>query len=195
MQVRDQIAQAKGTLAGEEPKRTQITTGVSKPHEEVKLQLLKQEPLLAALKAKALAVQEQLAVERKSLQKLNDDELQIVQLERQVELEDANYRMHVTSLEQSRVDEATAAAGQSNISVVQPATFDTKPVKPRKLLNLALGFVLGCFGGLGLAFLAESLDETIKSPEELESRLDLPTLAALPRLPPRQMQLNGGTKA
>jgi Mrp family chromosome partitioning ATPase len=72
------------------------------------------------------------------------------------------------------------AGNISNISVVQPATVPIKPIRPRKLLNLALGIFLGVLGAVGLAFVCEYLDHSIKTPEEAEMRLQLPTLASIP---------------
>ena len=69
----------------------------------------------------------------------------------------------------------------SNISVVQPATYPVKPVRPKKLLNIALGFFLGIFGGIGLAFISEYMDHTFRKPEDITHKLDLPILATIPK--------------
>jgi succinoglycan biosynthesis transport protein ExoP len=57
-----------------------------------------------------------------------------------------------------------------------------KPVKPRKALNLALGFFLGIFGGLGLAFFSEYLDHSIKTPQDVVEKVKLQLLASIPYL-------------
>lgn len=91
-----------------------------------------------------------------------------------------------------RMKEAQVAAGlkASNIRVVDPAEVPDSPSKPRVLLNLALGFLLGTGLGVGLAFVQEYLDNTLKTPEEVESLLRLPSLGILP-----SFHLNGGAKA
>ncbi|KKK63068.1 hypothetical protein LCGC14_2998030, partial [marine sediment metagenome] len=81
-----------------------------------------------------------------------------------------------------RIDHAMEADKISNISVVQPATLSMKPIRPRKLLNLALGLFLGIFGAIGLAFFSEHLDHSIKTPEEAKERLELPTITSIPRV-------------
>jgi polysaccharide biosynthesis protein PslE len=186
-QVRDQIAKAKSVFSEEEPKRTQTKTAQSKPHEEVKLLLLKQEPVLAALRAKGDRVRSQLAAEQESLKKLNEGELRVARLQRETFIEEANYKRYVDSLEQVSIDGAMAADGKSNINIVQPATFDRKPIKPRPMMNLALAFVVASLGAVGLSFIAEAGNRTIRTPAELEQRLELPVLAAIPRL--RAVQL------
>jgi uncharacterized protein involved in exopolysaccharide biosynthesis len=180
-QVRQQITDAKAVLDKEQPERTQTKTGPSKPYEEVNLQLLKEEPILAALKAKHDQLQTQLAEQRGAQQQLNANEMRVVQLEREVQLEEANYRKYSDSLEQSRIDRAMADAGKSNISVVQPATFELKPVRPNIPLNFALAIVVGLAGGLGLAFAADSWHDATIAHRASVRPLDLPPLPTLGR--------------
>jgi len=55
-------------------------------------------------------------------------------------------------------------------------------VKPRKSINIMLGIIVGLFGGIGLAFFIDYLDNTIKSPDEVEARLGVPLLGVVPLL-------------
>ena len=166
---------------------TETKTGPSKPYEELKVQLLREAPALAALHAKSEKLQSQLSHERAALEKLNNDELLIARLQRDVQLEETSYRKYVDSLEQARIDRAMAEGGKSNVSIVQPATFDMKPIKPNVMMNLAAGTILGALGALGLVFAAESWDDSIRSGDDLERHLDLPILATLPRFRARQL--------
>jgi len=69
-----------------------------------------------------------------------------------------------------------------NVWVVEKAEKPLSPVKPRKVLNLFLGVIVGLLGGIGLAFFFEYLDNTIKTPEDIENRLGLPILGTVPLL-------------
>jgi capsular exopolysaccharide synthesis family protein len=82
----------------------------------------------------------------------------------------------------TRMKEATVSAGvqASNIRIVDPAEVPKGPVKPRVFLNLALGLVLGTAVGVGLAFFQEYLDNTLKTADEVERLLRLPSLGLLP---------------
>jgi tyrosine-protein kinase Etk/Wzc len=64
--------------------------------------------------------------------------------------------------------------------VVQVAAIPAKPVKPKKLLNIVLGIILGAVAGLGLAFFSEYTDQGLSTPERAERRLGLPVLATVP---------------
>lgn len=65
-------------------------------------------------------------------------------------------------------------------SIITPAATPDSPATPNPLLNLALGGILGVLGGLGLAFLFENLDSRLRTREQVESALNLPTLGRIP---------------
>ncbi len=69
-----------------------------------------------------------------------------------------------------------------NVWVVDKAEKPTSPVRPRKAFNIMLGLIMGLFGGIGLAFFIEYLDNTIKSPEDVEVKLGVPVLGVIPVL-------------
>jgi uncharacterized protein involved in exopolysaccharide biosynthesis len=82
--------------------------------------------------------------------------------------------------EEARISAAMDQQRIVNVSIAQPAQRPLKPVAPRKALNLFLGLLLGGFGGLGLAFLAEHLDHSFTTGHDLEARLGIPLLGAIP---------------
>lgn len=67
-----------------------------------------------------------------------------------------------------------------NIQVIDMAQIPTSPIKPRPTLNMAIAGVLGLMAGVFLAFLMEFLDNTLKTPEDVEKHLSLPVLGAIP---------------
>jgi polysaccharide biosynthesis transport protein len=69
----------------------------------------------------------------------------------------------------------------NNVSVLDHAIPPLKPVKPQKRLNLALGGMIGMFLGLGLVFFLDYLDNTFRTPEDVERYLHLSTLAVVPK--------------
>jgi capsular exopolysaccharide synthesis family protein len=68
----------------------------------------------------------------------------------------------------------------SNISVVDRADVPLKRSSPRTGLNLLVGCLVGLVGGVGLAFLFEYLDTSIRDPREVEAILRVPTLGLVP---------------
>ncbi|HWI52858.1 MAG TPA: Wzz/FepE/Etk N-terminal domain-containing protein [Symbiobacteriaceae bacterium] len=67
-----------------------------------------------------------------------------------------------------------------NVAVVDQAQIPLSPISPRPLMNIAVAAVLGAMAGLGLAFLLEYLDTTVKSPEDVTGRLGLPVVGLIP---------------
>jgi uncharacterized protein involved in exopolysaccharide biosynthesis len=159
------------------------------------LLLLNARTSLASAEARQAAVSGQLATARQSLAELNADELRLVQLQRELELADASYRKYSDNLEQARIDEALDTQRLSNINIVQPATLEARPVSPRKLVNLILGVLVGCIGGLGIAVVAERFDRSLKSADEVQAELGLPALVDIPRLATSRKNLNGAAKS
>ncbi|HEX5447101.1 MAG TPA: GumC family protein [Pirellulales bacterium] len=154
--LREQLSQSRAILQREDRSRTQVTTGPSRTNEQAQLALLEREPAMAALAAKAETLRRQLAEARERMAVLNGNDLRVARLSREVALEEANYRKYSETLEQAKIDEALQLERISNIRVVQPASYEMKPVRPRRLLTLALGGVIGLCGAVGLALMAES---------------------------------------
>ena len=69
-----------------------------------------------------------------------------------------------------------------NFVVLSPAVLPIKPVSPNKALNIAVAFALGLLVALGMAFLLDYLDQSIKSEEDLTERLGLISLGHVPFL-------------
>jgi capsular polysaccharide biosynthesis protein len=68
-----------------------------------------------------------------------------------------------------------------NVSILSKAEVkeNQQPVKPKPLLNIAIAFVVGLMTGVGLAFLLEYLDNTVKTEQDIEKHLQLPVLGAI----------------
>jgi polysaccharide biosynthesis transport protein len=82
----------------------------------------------------------------------------------------------------SRVKEASVSAGirASNIRVVDKGEMPTSPAEPRVALNLALALLFGFGIGVGMAFFQEYLDNTLKTPDDVQRYLRLPALGVIP---------------
>lgn len=75
----------------------------------------------------------------------------------------------------------------NNVRFVDRAVVNNIPVRPSLSLNLMMAIVLGGIGGIGLAFLIEFLDNTVKSKEDLESMIGMPLLGVVPVIPAEEM--------
>ena len=79
-------------------------------------------------------------------------------------------------------EDVTAQAQDVNIWVLQQAQYPSVPSSPKKMRILLMAFFIGLSGGLGLTFLLEYLDNTIKSQVELQHRYGLTVLGSIQEL-------------
>ncbi|MFB1052054.1 YveK family protein [Paraliobacillus sp. JSM ZJ581] len=68
-----------------------------------------------------------------------------------------------------------------NVSVLSEAELDAdpSPVNPKPMLNIVIALVVGAMAGVGLAFLLEYLDNTLKTEQDVEQKLGLPVIGAI----------------
>ncbi len=90
-----------------------------------------------------------------------------------------SYSALLSSFEAVRMAEAQST---DTILVAEPAEVPLYPVGPRPLFNTLLAVVMGSVLTLGMAFLIEYLDDTVKNPEDVESAVGVSTLGAIARI-------------
>lgn len=109
-----------------------------------------------------------------------------------LKIEVENKRRQLDSLVEKRdetlVSQRLGGIKASNVSIIDEAEVPKKPVSPNKKLNLLLAFFFGIFGGGGLCFLLEYLDNSIKGPEDVERLVGLPSLGVIPYLDPKGIE-------
>ena len=69
----------------------------------------------------------------------------------------------------------------NNVNILAKATVgdNPSPIKPQPVLNIAIAIVVGLMAGVGIAFLLEYLDNTIKSEQDITKILDIPVLGII----------------
>lgn len=105
------------------------------------------------------------------------DEGRSDELQAELQLLTGSYTTLAEKLEQLRINEQLEVGSGR---VVSPAVVEKDPVAPSPLRNGVLGIAVGLVLGLGMAFLYEYLDNTIKSNEEAEKVFGVPVLGTIP---------------
>jgi capsular exopolysaccharide synthesis family protein len=100
-------------------------------------------------------------------------------LKREVESGNDLYEDLLKKLKEAGVVASLKAA---TVDVIDPATLPTRPVEPNTSLVLALSILLGLAAGIACTFAAESLDNLIRSPEEVEILTGAPLFGMIPHI-------------
>lgn len=177
-EIRRQIAEAKGILNS----NPQITEGINTTNQQLQLDLHTEQSNLESFRSRAIELNNIMANAKTEIDQLNENEAKILELVRERDLKVVDYLKYSDNLEQARIDQALQKQKLSNIRIIQSATYPMKPIRPQKLLNLSLGLFLAFFGSIGYAFFSEYIDHSIKTLEDVDERLQLRVLIAIPKI-------------
>ena len=126
--------------------------------------------------ARQASLQQALEQQRNKVIALREARGEAFVLMREVETAQKAYE---AALSRYLVNKVESGARQTNVAVLTAATEPARHTKPKTLLNLVLGLVVGTLLGLGTVFLLELLDRRVRSGDDLEIGLDAPLLATL----------------
>lgn len=94
---------------------------------------------------------------------------------------DTNRELYDGLLQRMKEVGVAAGASNNNISVIDKAEVPRNKFSPSLKMNVSIALALGLFFGVLLAFLFETLDDTVKSAADLEKSLKKPVLGVIPR--------------
>ena len=87
----------------------------------------------------------------------------------------------VNALADCFIEESQRIYPTGSAQIMDKAKLPKFPIKPRKKLNVAIAFVLGIMASVGLSFLLEYMDNTIKTESDIEKIVDLPVIGVIPK--------------
>ncbi|TFH40428.1 MAG: polysaccharide biosynthesis tyrosine autokinase [Lysobacterales bacterium] len=95
---------------------------------------------------------------------------------------DTNRDIYESLLRRMKEVEVAETIRASNITLLDNPEVPLTPSSPKLGLNLAMSLILGLLGGVGISFFQEYVDDSIRTPEDVERYLGLPMLGAVPEL-------------
>jgi uncharacterized protein involved in exopolysaccharide biosynthesis len=157
--------------------RSQIDQVNERIAAEVEVVLKAAEAEYRLAKSREDTMLQRLNAAKQEAQDLSDKEVQYGVLARDSA---SNQQLYDLMLKRSKEASLSGDMEVTNIHVVEEAFVPKGPVAPRKARNILVAAVAGLIAGLGLAFFLEYYDTSIRTPEEVERYLGLPTLGVVP---------------
>jgi polysaccharide biosynthesis transport protein len=115
--------------------------------------------------------------QKQEANKLNESAIEYSLLKRDVE---TNRTLYEGLLEKLKEAGVTAGLRSNNFRIVDTARVPTAPSEPNLPRNVAFALALGLTTGVGLAFLLEAMDNTVRTPEQAQAISALPSLGMIP---------------
>jgi uncharacterized protein involved in exopolysaccharide biosynthesis len=169
-EARARIGQEVKSLVGE------TAHNLNPVYQEILKQYSQIEATRVAVGARITGLTQAVNEGRNALKQLPTRALTLAELTRNALVLERTYMLLNERYHELRVSEAAQLA---NARVVDVARKPRQPIRPNKRLNLGLGLSFGLLLGLAIAFLQEHLDNSVKTPDQMEREFGLPTLGML----------------
>jgi len=164
-----QVREAERQLQSVEVSRDQETVDINPIHRERSMEFARVQSQLAGERATLAKLDSQLAALGNEIIALNQHEKEIDDQKRQLAIFEENYRSYANKLEDARINSELQSERISSVNVVQPATFQQKPVSPKKLIVLIFGGFFGLFGSIAIVATSEGLTLASVNPPAVSS--------------------------
>lgn len=135
------------------------------------------------LEQKKAEIEEEIKNKKERLVNLDDRRAQYESFEKKIQAAKNYYALLLKRAEEwtsTETKESDKKFDPRNISIIDRAKAPTRPIKPKKTVNILFGMIFGMVLGIGIAFFIEYLDDTIKSPTDVENFLKVPFLGLIP---------------
>ena len=152
-----------------------MATGVNSALNVKLAELQSQDIVLAAQEDALISFVEEL---EEDITKLPAQEIGLIRLERVRRINDELYATLTRARNEAQLE---AASTIGNIDIIETAATPFKAVYPRKRENVIMGLLISLFISIGLAFILEYLDNSVKSEDELKNLLGIPLLGYIPQ--------------
>ena len=133
-------------------------------------------PEIIGLNSEIRSIDEKIKSEREQDLETGEKSIEYNMLKREVSTNRDIYKSLLTRVGETEV---TGELKTTNINIVDKAIVPQSPIRPKKKRSLIIALLIGIFGGSGAAFLIESLDQSIRTPEDIKNHLKLPVLASV----------------
>jgi len=176
-----QMAQLSTQFGLSYPKVAQLNSQIKETDEQIQIELKKvvdrvRGEYQAAAQRESM-LNDAMEKQKQEANQLNESAIEYNLLKRDVE---GNRTLYEGLLEKLKEAGVTSSLRSNNFRTVDVARVPTAPAEPNVPRNLAFGLALGLTTGIGLGFLLEGIDNTVRTPEQAQAISSLPSLGMIP---------------
>lgn len=166
------------------PAMIDIESGIRQTEEELSSEMQRLRRSIRVEVDRALvnerSLQNMLESQKAAAMKLHEKAIDYEVLSQEVQ---SNQQLYDTLLKQVKEMGLASVFDSSNIRIVEEAEVPTTPVSPKVFLNILLSVMVCMIMGPSLAFFSEYMDNTVRTPEDIQRKLGIPLLGTIPRYP------------
>jgi len=179
--LRIQVAELSTQFGPSYPKVEQLDNQIKEIDHQLQLETSKavdhlKQRYLAALQRETM-LRAAFDKQKQEANKLNESAIEYSILKRDV---DSNRTLYEGLLEKLKEAGVTAGLRSNNFRIINAARVPSSPSEPNIPRNLSFALVLGVISGIGLAFMLENMDNTVRTPEQAQIISGLPSLGMIP---------------
>lgn len=178
--VREKIELVKRFIQNQKKQlKDKVYSSKSEVYQELEKDFAKNKADLQAKKAEIAVLEKQIIEVDQTLRTLATSETELSVMDRELTEINHNYMLYKSKLDEMQISNDMDKEKLTNIRLIQNAETPISPVRPKKIINLAVGLMLGLFASLGFAVVSEYFNHGLNYTEQVEDRLGLPVLAAI----------------
>jgi uncharacterized protein involved in exopolysaccharide biosynthesis len=180
-EVDQEIAETQAAINdAKSDKYLNTTTDRDNTYEYLREDMAKTEADLASAKATAGTLVGNIRSMRTQMVEFDRDAVQKNALTRDAKAAESSYLLYLTKREEERTSDALDKRGIANVAIAVPPTVPALPAHS-PILVLGLGFIGALLLGIGSGYVADHLDTSFRTPDEVTKTLSMPVLAVVPK--------------
>jgi tyrosine-protein kinase Etk/Wzc len=168
--------ETQGVLQGVVEKRTQITL-LQQKRDELRRGFTSSHPTVVAIDKQINRLEVQMKSDNKKITELPETQQVILRLSRDVQV---NSELYTTLLNHLQTIKVAKAGTVGDVRVIDHAVLPRLPVRPRKVLIVAISMILGLILGIVLALVRKAMSRGVEDPDIIEKHLNVPVYATVP---------------
>ncbi len=165
---------------------TQQDIGLLNQWQSIRKELASSEAEMNMKRARLDAFKRAIITYRENHPKLGQEEFELTQIDNLLARYIATHQRLSERLEDATIQLESKSGG---LKLVDDAQLPTEPVPRKDMVFYAVSLLVGLVFGIGLSILREFMDDTVKSPDDVEKMLGLTLLGTIPHINPKKSDI------